>query len=125
MADLRVPTTEGDVMETYVDGLRTYVGRGPWRIIDGVSVEVWQEAPGTDGIPAYTYRVTEGAAVRYAAAQYREADAWLTATLDEWEKSEEYTAEQFQHVQAWYMLAIQAEAKALGHLMDVAREGER
>lgn len=121
MADLRVPTTEGDVMETYVDGLRTYVGRGPWRIIDGVSVEVWQEAPGTDGIPAYTYRVTEGAAVRYAAAQYREADAWLDVCLEEWENEEAYTPEQFAYVYQWYLWAIEAEAKAQVHLLETVR----
>lgn len=101
--------------------MNAYVGRGPWRIIDGVSVEVWQEAPGASDIPAYAYHVTEGAAVRYAAAQYREADAWLIACMDEWENEEAYTSEQFAYVYQWYLWAIEAEATAQVHLLETAR----
>jgi hypothetical protein len=67
-------------------------------------------------------RVRRRNLVLLAADAYREADAWLTATLDEWDNEEEYTSEQYAHVCRWYMWAIEAEAKALGRLMDVAKE---
>ncbi len=103
---------------------RIIVGHGPWRYTEGVAMEVWQDrSEGLDGTGGYSYNITAGAALAYAAACYREAMAVYDIVGAEYVGFSQYTREQADVIDRWFWLAREAKDQALLHLHRVALEG--